>query len=103
MHAILDSLGDDISIAIPNLHALIGCDSNCALSGHGKRSILKLSQSNLTLVSRLNDNFGIDPATVSEEATEVCLELASLIYTGKESNTDLAKMRKDLFEKKQLV
>ena len=48
-------------------------------------------------------NFGIDPTTISEEAIEVCLELASLIYIGKESNTDLAKMRKYVFEKKQLV
>ena len=103
MHAILDNLGDDISIALSDLHALTGCDSNSALSGHGKKSILKVAQSNLTLVSQLDDNFGIDPTTVSEEATEVCLDLASLIYTGKESNMDLAKMRKDLFEKKQLV
>ena len=103
MHAILDNLGDDIFIALPNLHVLTGCDSNSALSGHGKKSILKLAQSNLTVVSRLNDNFGIDPTTISEEAIEICLELASLIYTGKESNMDLAKMWKDLFEKKQLV
>ena len=45
MHSILDNLGDDISIVLPILHALIGCDSNCALSGHGKKSILKLAQS----------------------------------------------------------
>ena len=103
MYAILDSLGDDISPVLPILHPLTGCDLNCALSGHGKKSILKLAQTNLILASRLNDNFGIDPTTVSEEAIEVCLELTSLIYTGKEANTDLAKMRKDLFEKKQLV
>ena len=46
MHVILDNLGDNISIALPNLHALTGCDSNSALSGHGKKSIL-----NLTLIS----------------------------------------------------
>ena len=93
----------DVIALIPNLHALTGCDSSSALSGHGKKSILKLAQSHLTLVSRLNDNFEIDPTTVSEEASEVCVELASLIYTGKESNVDLAKMQNNLFEKKQLV
>ena len=98
-HAILDNLGDDISIALPNLLALTRCELNSALSGPGKKSILKLAQSNLTLVSELNDNFGIDPTTVSEEAIEVCLELVSLIYTSKESNTDLAKMRKDLLSR----
>ena len=51
MHAILDNLRDDISIALPNLHALSGCHSNSALSGHSKKSILKFAQSNLTLVS----------------------------------------------------
>ena len=58
MYGILDNLGDDIFIALPNLHALTGCDSNSALSGHGKKSILKLAQSNLTVVSRLKGTSG---------------------------------------------
>ena len=49
MHAILDNLEDDVSIAFPNLHALTGCDSISALSGHGKKSIFKLAQSNSTI------------------------------------------------------
>ena len=37
MHTISDNPGDGISIALLNLHALTGCDSNSAPSGHGKK------------------------------------------------------------------
>ena len=37
MHMIVDNLGNSISSALPNLHALTGCDSNSAPSGHGKK------------------------------------------------------------------
>ena len=103
MHLIHDKLGNDISAGLPNLHGLSGCDSNSALSGHGKKSVLKVAKSNPGLVCRLNENFGIDPQRLTDDAISACLEFASLIYTGTEFNTDLSKMRKDLFEKKQLV
>ena len=103
MHLIHDKLGNDISVGLPNLHALSVCDSNSTLSGHGKKAVLKVAKSNPGLVCRLNENFGIDPQRVTDDAVSACLEFASLIYTGTEFNTDLSKMRRDLFEKKQLV
>ena len=80
MHLIHDKLGIDISVGLLNLHALSGCDSNSALSGHGKKAVLKVAKSNPGLACRLNDNFEIDPQRLKDDAVFACLEFAWLIY-----------------------
>ena len=103
MHAVSSETGHSISLALPVVHALTGCDSSSAFSGIGKRSMLNILKSDERMADAILDSLGVYPDEVDEEAIRACIKFVSSLYMGKGTYQSTTNMRKDLFSKKQLV
>ena len=103
MHKICSEIGYDMSLVLPLIHALAGCDSTNAFSGIGKKFVLAALRNDKGLVTEILNSVGIDPGNVNEDGVKACVKLVSYLYMGKGTYTSTTKMRKDLLTKKQLV
>ena len=103
MHKICSEIGNDMSLVLPVIHALTGCDSTSAFSGIGKKSVLAALRNDEGLVTEILNSVGIDPGNVNEDGVKACVKLVSYLYMGKGTYTSTTKMMKDPFTKKQLV
>ena len=103
MHKICSEIGHDMSLVLPVIHALTGCDSTSAFSGIGKKSVMAALRNDEGLVTEILNSVGVDPGNVNEDGVKACVKLVSYLYMGKGTYTSTTKMRKDLFTKKQLV
>ena len=97
MHSVARNL---LSAALPVIHALSGCDSTSAFSGIGKRRWLKVALQHPEIIER-SCYIGQDPTTINRNAKEACVELVSLLYSGKLADS-LDTIRYELFSKKNL-
>ena len=93
----------DMSLVLPVIHALTGCDSTSAFSGIGKKSPLAALRNDEGLVTETLNSVRIDPGNINEDGIKACVELVSYLYIGKGTYTSTTKMRKGLFTKKQLL
>ena len=100
MHSVARNLGSTLSAALPVIHALSGCDSTSAFSGIRRKRWLKVASSILKLLKGCVILDKILP--LSTEMLEACVELVSLLYTGKLADS-LDTIRYKLFSKKNLV
>ena len=103
MHKICSEISNDMSLVLPVIHALTGCDSVSAFSGIGKKSALATLRNDEGLLTEILNSDGIDPDNVNEDGVKACVKSVSYLYMGKGTYTSTTKMRKDRFTKKQLV
>ena len=101
MHSVARSLGRSLSAALPVIHVLSGCNSTSAFSGIGKKRWLKVASQHREIIERLC-YIGQDPTTINRDAKESCVELVSLLYSGKLADS-LDTIRYELFSKKNLL
>ena len=100
MHSVARNLGRTLSAALPVIHALSGCDSMSAFSGIGKKPWLKVASQHPEIIERLC-YIGQDPTNINRDAKKACVELVSLLYSGKLADS-LDTTRYELFSKKNL-
>ena len=100
MHDVASDLGESMSLALPVIHALSGCDSTSSFHGQGKKRWLTAME-NYPLVLEGILDIGQHPVNIEERVVESVNQAVSVIYSGKlMANTDDA--RYDLFSKKGL-
>ena len=100
MHSVVRNLRGTLSAALPVIHALSGCDPTSAFSGTGKKRWLKVASQHPEIIERFC-YIGQDPTTINKDAKEACVELVSLLYSGKLADS-LDTIRYELFSKKNL-
>jgi hypothetical protein len=100
MHSVVLSIGQEISLVLPSLHALSGCDSTSAFSGMGKQKWVSLLDANPEITAGLTQ-FGTHASDIVNEAQAACRSLVSLAYSGNIYDS-LNDLRYELFCKKNL-
>ena len=101
MHSVTRNLGRTLSAALPVIHALSGCNSTSAFSGIGEKRWLKVASHHPEIFERLC-YIGQDHTTINRDAKEACVELVSLLYSGKLADSS-DTIRYELFSNKNLV
>ena len=100
MHDVASDLGERMSLALPVIHALSGCDSTSSFHGQGKKRWLTAMVNYPAVLDGIMD-IGQHPVDIEDEAVKSVHQAVSVIYCGKlMNNTNDA--RYDLFSKKGL-
>ena len=100
VHSVARNLGRTLCAALPVINALSGCNSASAFSGIGKKRWLKVASQHPEIIERLC-YIGRDPTNINRDAKKACVELVSLLYSGKLADS-LGTIRYELFSKKNL-
>ncbi|MES9881199.1 MAG: hypothetical protein ABW185_10000 [Sedimenticola sp.] len=98
MHIISSELGSELSMVLPSIHALSGCDSTSAFSGKGKKKWLTVVSKNAEIIEGISE-LGLHPVDISDKALLASVNLISLMYTAKTMDS-LDDVRYELFSKK---
>ena len=91
---VAEELGEDMSVVLPAVHALSGCDSTSAFSNIGKGRWMQMASYHPELMSGLK-LLGSNGNEVQEESQRDCISLVSLLYCGKPVN-NLNEIRYEL-------
>ena len=102
MHKVAEQIGHEMSLILPVIHALSGCDSTSSFTGIGKLRWFKTVQSHPELVAGLK-KVGKHPSKdqIDTEALDSCTKLVCLLYSSSQDNSD--ELRYKLFAKKKPV
>ena len=102
MHDVAESIGSEVSVILPVLHAATGCDSTSTFTSHEKSIALKALYDDLDNTLEIGQLFGNDPSVLSAGTVPAFIKYLSYLYTGKEEYCSISLMKKELFCKKQL-
>ena len=98
IHEIAAAIGPQKAYALPMFHALTGCDTVSAFTGHGKKtawvtwnSFPELTEALLTL--------SFTPPSITEETMRVVERFVILMYDKTSCCSDIDKARRKLFTK----
>ena len=80
MHKICSEIGNNMSLVLPVIHALSGCDSTSVFSGIRKKSVLAARRNDERLVTEILNSVGIDPGNVNEDGVKACVKLVPYLY-----------------------
>ena len=99
IHEIAAAIGPQKALALPMFHALTGCDTVSAFTGHGKKtawvtwsSFPELTEALLTL--------SFTPPSIPEETMRVVERFVILMYDKTSRCSDIDKARRKLFAKR---
>jgi hypothetical protein len=101
MHLVAADLGQEISLLLPVLHALSGCDSTSAFYNLGKEAWMTVVQSHPNIRNKLK-LIGTAINDIPNDVILACSKLVCLMY-GKQQINDLNVARYELFAKKKLT
>ena len=83
MHDVASDLGVRMSMALPVIHALSGCDSTSSFYGQGKKRWLAAMEKNPLLLEGIM-GIGQHPVNIDDGAVKSVNGVVSVIYCGKQ-------------------